>query len=510
MSEDGRRQFQIRGGTRLAEFATSNRHVDVIEGPLGSGKTHVVVARILRHAQEQRPSTMDNLRKTRWAIIRNSYPDLKRSTIRTWTEIVPEHVYGRMNWSVPPTHRLKFPHLSGDGTYVLAEIDFLALDKPEDIRKLRSTEYTGIAFNELQYIEKAIFDEAMSRLRYPPKSEGGATWQGILADANAPDEDHWLAIMTGQVDLPPGLTDEEAAALGKWPDEWGFHLQPPALLEHRDAQGRVTGYEINPHAENLENLDPDYYLKQIVGKTKAWIDSRLMVRVVLVVDGSPVWPMFKAEVHVAPHQLSANPNYDIDVGLDFGRSPAAIFGQPVNNRVLILAECLGTNEGAETFAPRVKRFIAQRFPNHPLSRFRFWGDPKGQDMTQVDNRTAYDIFENHGMRVREAPGLKGNDIETRVAAVSAPLNEMYDGKPRFQLCPTCRTLKVAMAGRYHNTKDENGILKPKKDKYSNPADGLQYLCLGMGEGRRMIGRPPAGEARRTQVHKPKTMRRVMA
>jgi hypothetical protein len=56
-----------------------------------------------------------------------------------------------------------------------------------------------------------------------------------------------------------------------------------------------------------------------------------------------------------------------------------------------------------------------------------------------------------------------------------------------------------MAGRYHNEKDETGELKPKKDRYSNPADALQYLCLGMGEGRRMVGpradRRGAGGAR---------------
>jgi len=511
MSDGGRRQFRILGGTRLAEFVRSNRFVDFIMGPLGSGKTHAVCARLMRHAQEQRPSTLDGLRKTRWAVIRNTYPELKRSTIRTWTEIVPEHVYGRMNWSQPPSHRLKFPHLSGDGTFVQTEVDFLALDKPEEsIPKLRSTEYTGIVFNEAQYIDKAIVDEATSRLRYPPKSEGGATWQGVFGDLNAPDEDHWLAIMTGLVDLPPGLPDEEAVALGKWPDEWGFHQQPAALMEKHDAHGRVIGYEVNPHAENLENLDSDYYSKQITGKTKAWIDSRLMVRVVLVTEGSPVWPMFKVETHVATEVLHANPHYDIDVGLDFGRQPAAIFGQGINQCVLILQELLGQNEGAVTFAPKVRRFIAQRFPDHPISRFKFWGDPKGQDKTQTDDRTAYEVFEANGMKVRVPPGLIGNSITTRVDAVATPLNEMYDGRPRFQLSPVCRTLKVAMAGRYHNTKDETGELRPCKDRYSNPADALQYVCLGMGEGRRMTGRPPIGETKAARVHKPKVMRRVMA
>jgi hypothetical protein len=71
---------------------------------------------------------------------------------------------------------------------------------------------------------------------------------------------------------------------------------------------------------------------------------------------------------------------------------------------------------------------------------------------------------------------------------------MYDGRPRFVLSPLCRTLKVAMAGRYHLVKEEDGELKPKKDRYSNPADALQYGVLGLGEGRKMIGPPGARRA----------------
>jgi hypothetical protein len=500
---DNRRKFQVIGGTRLCDFIMSDRAVDVIEGPLGSGKTHALFAKLMRHAQQQRPSTLDNLRKTRWAVVRNSYPDLKRSTIRTWNELVPEQIYGRMNWSVPPSHRLRWADIS-------VEVDFLALDKPEDVRKLRSTEYTGIVFNELQYIDKSLFDEAQSRLRYPPKSEGGATWQGVFADANAPDEDHWLAIMTGQVDVPPGLSLEDAEALGKWPEEWGFHLQPAALIEKFDAQGRVIGYEVNPNAENVNNLRDDYYLKQIVGKTKSWIDSRLMVRVVLVVDGSPVWPNFKAEVHVASMILMPNRAYDIDVGLDFGRSPSACFLQTINNRTLVQFELIGQNEGAVTFAPKVKRFIAAHYPEHELSRFRFWGDPKGADMSQVDDRTAYDIFEHHGMKVRGPPQLIANKIEPRVEAVDSILTRMYDGKPCFLISPFCRTLKVGMSGRYFNEKDNDGILKPCKNRYSHVCEALEYAIMGMGEGRRMTGRAPLGSLKPAQVMKRRTMRRISA
>src|ERR1700679_3012480 len=105
-------------------------------------------------------------------------------------------------------------------------------------------------------------------------------------------------------------------------------MQPPALLERFDDTGRVIGYEVNPHAENLKNLPSDYYARLIKGKSRAWIDSRLMNRVALVVDGQAVWPMFRREYHVSREPLRPVPGYDVIVGLDFGRVfPAAVFAQ---------------------------------------------------------------------------------------------------------------------------------------------------------------------------------------
>jgi hypothetical protein len=242
------------------------------------------------------------------------------------------------------------------------------------------------------------------------------------------------------------------------------------------------------------------------GKKKSWIDSRMRNVIALVIDGSPVWPQFAVETHVAREALRPVEGHEVVVGLDFGRQPAAIFMQAINNRVLVQYELLGLNEGAVTFAPKVKRFLADKYPDFDV---RLVGDPKGRDMGQNDDKTAYEIFGNNGLPVSPAPNLKQNMIATRVDAVTAVLTEMYDGRPRFVLSPLCRTLKVAMAGRYHLVKEEDGELKPKKDRYSNPADALQYGVLGLGEGRKMTGRPPLGSLKPAQVwNRRKTMRRV--
>src|ERR1700680_254853 len=332
--------FQLEGGTKIADFIVSNNQFDYIQGPLGSGKTKACCVRLMRHAQEQQQSPINHLRMSRFFLARNTMPDLKRSTVRTWLETFPEHIYGRFN-SAPGfmQHKISF----GD---VRTEFDFLSLDKADDVKKLRSTEYTGGFFNELPFMPKEILDEADSRLRYPPDEHGGPTWRGIIAAGNAPDEDCWLAMMSGQIDLPPGLSDDERRQY-KWPADWGLFMQPPALVELMDEHGTSLGFEVNPHAENLRNLPKEYYSRMWPGKSRAWIDSRLMNRVALVVEGNPVWPMFRREYHVAREALRPVPGHDVLVWLDFGRVyPAALFAQEINQRIYIQYEMLGFNEPA--------------------------------------------------------------------------------------------------------------------------------------------------------------------
>jgi hypothetical protein len=321
-----------------------------------------------------------------------------------------------------------------------------------------------------------------------------------------------LALLRGLVDLPPNMTEDERTAL-TWPKHWGFYCQPPAVFEQTDESGRVTGYTVNPAAENLANLPPDYYAKMIPGKKKAWIDSRLRNECVLVVDGSPVFPMFRREVHMVRDALRPAPGVPVTVGLDFGRQPAAIFMQEINNRVYVQYELLGFNEGAVTFAPKVKRFLTQHYPEHRLTfDVNFWGDPKGRDKGQADERTAYEIFAANGMMVRPPPGLKQNMIATRVDAITSLLTTMDNlGRPRGVFSPMCRTLNVAMQGRYHLVREEDGELRPKKDRYSNPADAFQYGVLGLGEGNAMTGRARGGADAGVQAYRGrKTMRRVSA
>lgn len=499
--ESGRTIYQLDGPT-LDAFMLSTAPVQVICGPVGSGKSKACNLKLWAIANAQQPGP-DGIRRTRMGVLRTTYPELRTTTIRTWLDTFPEHIYGRLKWTQPPTQCVTWGN-------VCMEVDFLALDDPTDVQKLRSGEYTAFFANELQYFLKEIFDEATSRAgRYPAIKDGGPTWHGVIADMNVPDQDHWIALMRGMVPWPEGMLEDERIAL-TWPKTWDFFMQPAGLLEVRGDDGTLTGYDDNPGAENLKWLPKNYYGGLIAGKSRAWIKSRVLNEIALVVDGEPVWSGFRRELHVAKDVLNPVPGHPIWIGADFGRSPAVLFGQAVNNRVSILDEMQGHNTSAVTFAPQVKRRLEQKYSGHT---FVAYGDPKGQDKTQSDERTAYDIFRANGIDMKASP-VKMNLIETRIAAVDYLLGQLYDGRPRLQISPNCRTLIAGMEGGYcYERKLRSAEIKtePAKNRFSHLADALQYLAIAMGEGRSMIGLTPANEIKPAQVQTfRRSMRRIVA
>ena len=475
--QTGMRIYEPDGAT-LARYLESTAPISIIRGPIGSGTSSASCMKIFKFAMDQRPSPVDGKRRSKWCVIRDSYPNLENTTIETWLHWFPEELYGKFYWSRPFKHEIRV----GD---IELDVLFLAMEGPEDLKKLRSFELTGVFFNEMEFAKKFIFDEAESRTkRYPSKEMGGSNWFGMIGDMNAPPPDHWLPQMTGEAPPADDLTEDELARL-VWPVEWEYLVQPPAVLEIRSPDGEsVVGYETNPAGENIHNLVDGYYEKTMRGKSKDWIDSRLRNKIVHVVDGDPVWKQYNADKHLARLELRAIPGHDLWCGLDFGLRPAALIAQNINNRVFFLKEFRKYGATSVTFAPELKRFLERNYPGY---RIRFVGDPKGQDRHQSSDRTSYDVFKEHGMIVMPAP-VKNNDIATRLAAIDSLLSTMHNGMPRYNLSPIgCPTLVAAMAGRYHIKKGALGDADPVKDKFSDIADCSQYIALALGEGRRMIG-----------------------
>ena len=465
-------------GAVAAAFMQCDKFLRGIRGPFGSGKSVTCCMEIFRRAQEQAPGP-DGLRKTRWAVIRNTSPELKTTTIKTWLDWFPEKHFGKMNWTPPFTHRIAI----GD---IRLEVIFLALDSPEDAKKLLSLELTGAFVNEAREVPKEIIDAATGRVgRFPSMKDGGPTWYGVILDTNPMPEDHWWAYMSGAAPIPESFTPEEARMLSK-PDNWEFFDQPAAMIEVLDAKGAVIGYENNPLRENAANLTEDYYKNMVSGKTKDFINVNILNRIGALKAGKVVYPDYNAEIHEFS-VLEASPDAPLRIGVDFGLTPAAVFGQKIHGRWYILGELCARDMGATRFAQVIKDYIADKFPQHAEGSAPIYitGDPAGDHRADTDERTPYMIFRNNGLMVQPA---SSNDPIIRIEAVTRALTTMSDGRPNFAIAKThcgtlCsgfirgysyRKLKVSGAARYAD--------QPDKNMYSHPHDALQYLILGAGDG----------------------------
>lgn len=462
----------------------SDARVRGLRGPVGSGKSVACCMEMFRRALAQQPGP-DGKRRSRWAVVRNTNPQLRTTTIKTWLDWFPEDVWGKMLWHPPPyTHHIKRGDLD-------LEVIFLALDRPEDVKKLLSLELTGVFINEAREVPKAIVDACTMRVgRYPSMKDGGPSWYGVIMDTNAPDEDHWWPVMAGETPVPEHVTAEEALMLIK-PEGWEFFTQPGGMVEVKDGEGNVTGYRKNRRAENIDNLVPNYYPDIITGKTKSWIDVYVMNRLGSLNEGKPVYASFDINVHVAREELLPVAGLPIIVGLDFGLTPAAAYCQNVRGRWLVLRELVAFDMGAARFADLLRKDMAQNFPG---GNFQIFGDPAGDYRAQTDERTPFQVLRSAGIVVREAPT---NDPALRIDAVTAPLLRLIDGQPGFLLDPRCTYLKRGFAGGYGYRRlqvsgNERYETSPEKNMYSHVHDALQYAICGGGESRKLLGQTGSG------------------
>ncbi len=91
-------------GQVAAEFHNSMADVRGIKGPVGSGKSSTCCMEIVKHSLKQTPH--NGWRKARWAVIRNTYPELKSTTIKTWQTWFNDEL-APIRWDAPITAHMK-------------------------------------------------------------------------------------------------------------------------------------------------------------------------------------------------------------------------------------------------------------------------------------------------------------------------------------------------------------------------------------------------------------------
>lgn len=434
-----------------AAFMAHPAFVRGLMGPIGSGKSVTCCMELMKLAYQQEPDS-SGVRRSRWAVIRNTYRELEDTTIRTWFDWVPEAIG---TWKAVD----KEFHIDiGD---VHAEFMFRALDRPDDIKKLLSLELTGAWINEAREVPRQVLDMLQGRVgRYPSMRDGtGPTRNCIIMDTNPPDTDHWWY----------NLFEETM------PDDWQVFKQPSGL---------------DPRAENTENLPKDYYTRLQQGHDQAWIEVYVHGNYGFVKDGKPVFPMYNDRVHA----LSERPTIrarEIYVGIDFGLTPAAVLAiKASDGQWIVVDELISTDIAATEFGNLLAAKLRESYRD---MRVHAWGDPAGDQRSSVDKRTPFQVVRQAGVPVHPCP-FPGqvNDVVLRLGAVSNSLTKLtMSGVPRLVISPSCVNLRKALAGGYKYRRiqissEERYKDEPDKNQYSHVADALQYLMVGAGEARELI------------------------
>ena len=425
----------------LVPFLTCEAFISLISGPVGSGKSSAAMMKIAFHASKMRPGK-DGIRRSRAVVVRNTNQMLTDATIPTFMTWFPEGVAG----SYARTSKnfiLKYDDVE-------CEVLFRGLDDANDVRRLLSLECSFGILDEYREIHPDIFNALQGRVgRFPSVARGGCVDDEgkpnahIWGATNAPDTDtFWEKYMTE----PPKTAK--------------IYMQPDALSEEADWTA---------------NLIEGYYEKLAEGKTEDWTDVYIRNKFGRSLAGTPVYHRsFVPGFHVAESELSPIPlpDYPIIVGVDFGRTPCAIFKQrDPRGRVLTLSEVTSENMGIETFirtklTPHVSRF----YPGHELICAP---DPAGFMKQQLNEMTLVDALRAAGYKCVKPPS---NKPEYRIQAVERLLSQHLEGEAMYLIDKSCQMLLRGFSHGYRYKKKRSGELedKPDKNEYSHIHDANQY------------------------------------
>lgn len=450
-------------------------------GPFGSGKSSGCVNELIKLGMMQNVQT-DGIRRARFAIVRNTYVELKDTTIKTFKEWCPEPEFGTFHQTDHIYYLTGVPGLE-------AEVLFRALDRPEQVKNLLSLELTAAWVNEAKEVPWAIIEALTGRVgRYPSRNRGGCVNPCIIMDTNPPDDESWwYKVFEEKRFSQDAETDITDAVIYK---------QPGGL---------------SPHAENLPNLQPDYY-KRMAGvmraeRRKVYIDGQYG----FLMDGKPVYSGYNDTLHCIEFDVSDKAD-TLYRGWDFGLTPACTLSQVVGGQWRTFDEFTADNGASldfRTFATGVLNRQNERYP-WIMERLKAGkmkiidiGDPSGVARSAAsaasDEASCFDIAAGLGI------SMQGGDqaLRIRLDSVAYALSLLENGRPKLVVHPRCRKLRKGYQGQYQYRKIQIAGVEnrykeePDKNEYSHIHDANQYV------GARLFGAMlKSQEERRREWSKP--------
>jgi hypothetical protein len=408
-------------------FIESQATADLFSSRVGEGKSTALAWSIFRHSRMNPGAS--------WAVIRDTYENIRRSTQKTFFEWFPVGVFGEYKETTK-----EYKWFEGTGCYP-GSVTFIGMDSPDDASKLLSWELGGFAMDEpapaagSKGIDENIFDLAMTRLRQP-----GNNWYSAKLATNNPDEDHW----TYRKFVNPGAE--------------GFRIWQP------------------PVPENMHNLPPGYYenmRRQLAHRpdlVRRFVDGEFGFQL----DGRAVTPQWNDKLHLA-NGLYPLPGVDLHLLWDFGHNPTCIVTQvtPLGHWH-ILDSMVGDGIGVEELIEgEVVPLLADRYGKK--YNLRHIGDHAGQTGEQTSiRRSAVGAIRN-----RLGGSWRSGPVKTfeRIDPLQGLLSRNINGKGIVQVDrQRASHVHFALRGGWHYHVAATGLVStdPRKDKHSHPGDAMGY------------------------------------
>lgn len=473
-----------------------------IVGPVGSGKTTTLLKSRLRRAVMMPRSTKDldddgrGWRRYKLLVIRATYRQLWSTTIPSYLESYPKAMGA---WSGgrgdPVTHVIQFEDENGPIEF---RVEFMAFGD-DIIASMRGVQTTDIWLSETDTNPVEVLTTGIGRIdRWPGLSHFAGYplhMQGygqIVCDFNAPDEENWTyAVFYNEAerkkiaDVMNGAM--QAAALEKG-------LPASAARVAAISFYQQPGYgEVG--CENLQNLSPGYYPRQIAAMKLAgrgdMIDRLVYNKITYLRAGDPVFKReFNRRIHVSGEPLAAEAGEELLIGLDQGFKGAAVIAQflpPFQWRILAELHFKDERLFAAEFGRRLRDLLDTRFPGFRVGLA--YGDVAGESgAAQAEENANWNRAVAKAANIRVRPQRIGaNRIGPRLEAVRAALEFIHAGQPGLLIDPSCKFLIAGFEARYVWTDeiDTSGDKRKVPDKRlteANVMDALQYLLLSKSRG----------------------------
>lgn len=494
-------------------FMQSTAMVQILNGPIGSGKTTAACIKAVRLASKQRPSRKYRMlnpkrelvpvRRFRLTVVRDTYRQLWRSTLPSWWSRIPKEAgewTGAEN--APGTHVVKFELNPDtvDSNIVEFKADFGAIGEHSVEDFMRGYETTGWYLNEMDRLAQEVFSYALGRAgRYPDIGDGGPSWYGVLGDCNAPEFENWLYT---DPERDPLTGKNKRGIFTMTPRERATYVLDRMTPQQREQLGvdRMTPEQLaffgvalfiqpggrEPDAENLKNLIAGYYVPK-PGQGEHYVARMIDNKSGYSQAGKPVHPEFKAHRHVASHPLEPIPGLPLTLGLDPKTYPTAVFIQHLpNGQRRVIDELQGEqNTGPRRFGRMLAERLHERWPFVPPKAINTVIDPSalyGADREDGVQDWAQIVSAVSGIRIKAAVT---NSLPYRREALKKPLETLIDGEPALLINPDCTLVCTALASGFRfrrlNTPGAARFSpEVEKNEFADVGEALEYGCLADG------------------------------